>query len=58
MVSTAWWNDERTQLTEEVFKGKDKKKTTMVRYIRNGEMYLELINKDGVKCIRIFKKTN
>lgn len=60
MKAIAYWNDDRTTLTEETQKKTDKgwNKITMVRYLKNGEMYLELINKDKVKCIRIFKKTN
>ena len=60
MKAIAYWNDERTVLTEETEKGsgKDARTIKMVRYIKNEEMYLELINKDNVKTIRIFKKTN
>lgn len=58
MKAKATWDENETTLTEDGEKAKDGKKTKlkMVRYIKNGEMNLELINKDGVKTIRIFKK--
>ena len=60
MKAKATWDENKTKLTEDTNKivnDKETRKITMIRYInKDGEMCLELINKDGIKTMRIFKK--
>lgn len=53
MIGKCTWNDDKTKLTQE-FSGK--KSMTVVRYIQNGEMILEVTNDKGVTMKRFFKK--
>eukprot|EP01083_Nonionella_stella_P271877 921729_1 len=59
IVSTASiQNDEELGpcLVEVMIKGKEKKKYTTTRYMKDGEMCLKIANAGGKYCVRLFKK--
>eukprot|EP00483_Globobulimina_turgida_P000412 UN00412 len=49
-------SDDGVVLKEAMLKGKDKKEYTTTRYMKGDEMCLRIENKQGIYCIRFFKK--